>query len=297
MITPPPPPSRWQGESFIRGLTSKDSNYKPVMKPLRETFRADTVHDKWEAVYRGNPIQDRLNEMLLDRIIADLGVQPGSIFLDAGCGTGDHTARLARRGFRCVGVDISETVLQKARERINEAGFSAQASFICQPLENLALPNDHFDAIHARGVLMHIPEWEKALKQLVRVLKPRGKIVILELNDQSLESWIVKMIRVVRTGRSRVNRTNGGIEFWSEEGGHPFVARVASIGYLQKYLTDMGVRTIRRRASEFWDINRFPEGVLRNTSIRFNMAWFSLRLPAAMSSGNMIIGEKWGKSG
>lgn len=267
------------------------------MKPLRDTFQNDSVHDNWEAVYRSNPIQDRLNEKLLDRILDDMGCPPGSLFLDAGCGTGDHTVRLARRGFRCVGVDISEKILQKAAARIEQAGVAAQTSLLCQPLEDLALPDDHFDAIHARGVLMHIPDWEKALEQLVRVLKPGGKIVILELNDQSVESWMVRSVRVLRSGRSRVTRTRGGLEFWSDEDGQPFVARVANISYLQQRLADLGVRIIRRRASEFWDINRFPAGAFRNASIRFNRAWFSLRLPAVMSSGNMIIGGKKGEPG
>jgi ubiquinone/menaquinone biosynthesis C-methylase UbiE len=259
---------------------------------VRDTYEKDEIHDRWEAVYRGNPLQDRFNDRIMHRIMKYLRTPPNALFLDAGCGSGDHTVRIARTGCRCIGVDVSEKILRRAKARISETGLSSRVSLTCQALEDLAFASNSFDAIHCRGVLMHIPAWEKALEQLIRVLKPGGRIAILELNHQSLESWIVRQIRRFLATQSRMVETEAGLEFWSDEGGKPWLARVANLRRLAQQLRHLGVEMNIRKASEFWDINRFPAGVLRNAIIRFNVLWFLLGLPARVSSGNLILGEK-----
>jgi len=87
-------------------------------------------------------------------------------------------------------------------------------------------------------------------------------------------------------------KTHGGLEFWSDEGGTPFVMRIANLEQLVCRLENHGVQIISKSASEFWDINRFPAGILRAVSIRFNQLWFLLRLPTFLSHGIAIIGEK-----
>ena len=139
---------------------------------------------------------------------------------------------------------------------------------------------------------MHIPEWEQALASLCRVVKPGGHIVILEANHRSVETALVRMARAVRSNRSEVRRTDGGLEFWSQQGGHPFVARVANLEYLGRLLNKNGVDVVKRFATEFWDLNRFPAGIFRSAATRFNKAWFSLRLPASLSVDNAIVGVK-----
>jgi SAM-dependent methyltransferase len=59
----------------------------------------------------------------VDFLIDELGLAPGSAVLDVGCGTGRHSIELARRGFRMVGVDISEGMLGEAHRAASEAGF------------------------------------------------------------------------------------------------------------------------------------------------------------------------------
>jgi len=122
----------------------------------------------------------------MDRILAILRAPVEGLILDAGCGMGYHSLRIARKGFRCVGVDLSLRVLLKAQSHIAHAGLNHRVSLACQALEDLPFADETFDAIHCRGVLMHIPEWDKALAQRCRVLKTGGRIALLELNDRSL---------------------------------------------------------------------------------------------------------------
>jgi ubiquinone/menaquinone biosynthesis C-methylase UbiE len=259
---------------------------------LKQTYELREVHDHWEAAYRGNALQDRLNAALLDRVLARMRPPSGALFLDAGCGVGYHTLALARRRFRCVGVDISETVLGQARDHLARSGLGDRVRFQCDSLEQLSFADGTFDAVHCRGVLMHVPRWEAALGQLCRVLRPGGRIVVIESNTAAVEAGLVRLVRRVRSGKSRLVPTRGGLEFWAEKDGQPLVTRIADMGYLLKRLNDFGVRPLARFATEFWDVHRFAAGPCRDLAIQFNRLWFALRLPAGPSIGNAVIGEK-----
>ena len=139
--------------------------------PSKELYERPTLHDKWEAIYRNDPLVYRANDALMDRILFAFKPKPGSLFLDAGCGTGDHTIRLIKRGYQCVGVDISEAVLERAKIKSAAQGIDS-ATYISAPLQNLPFDDGRFDHIHCRGVLMHVPDWQSALTELCRVLSP-----------------------------------------------------------------------------------------------------------------------------
>jgi len=163
---------------------------------------------------------------------------------------------------------------------------------VCQGLEDLSFKSEIFDVVYCRGVLMHIPKWEAALYHLCRVLKPGGRIFIAEENHRSLESLIVLLIRKIRRGKSRLVKTIAGLEFWSEQNRNPFLVRVANTDYLINQLQQNQVRIVRKIATEFLDINRFPSGFIRNDIIRFNRLWFFLHFPFSLSGGVGLIGEK-----
>jgi SAM-dependent methyltransferase len=260
--------------------------------PLKETYEAGGVHEDWEAVYRGNPLQDRLNARILDRVMAVLTPPPGARFLDAGCGVGYHSLAIARRGYHCTGIDISEKILQTARHHLSQSGLADQLSFRCEALEHLSFDDGTFDVVHCRGVLMHIPQWENALAELCRVLKPGGGIVLMEANQSSVEGLLVRGLRYIRKPHSRLEATPGGLEFWSEMDGNPFVVRMANIACVADRLRASHVQVVKRLATEFWDIYRFPAGLVRNGVIRMNNMWFRLRLPAVLSVGNALVGRK-----
>lgn len=260
--------------------------------PLKGTYSQDELHNRWAAVYRGDPLQDTLNEAVAERILEDLDLPSGSRFLDAGCGTGEHTIRIAGHGYPCVGVDISENVLRRAAKKVAASGLAHRVSLVCHALEEIPFADASFDAVHCRGVLMHIPAWGRALANLCRVLKPGGRIVILENNHNSVEAALVMLVRRTQTRGSRLVRTDGGLEFWSEESGRPFLARIANVPALGRQLELHGVRVLKRMATEFWDVGRFPAGVARRGVTRWNQFYFNWGLPAILSSGNAIIGEK-----
>ncbi len=259
---------------------------------LVKTYNEEAVHTGWVDAYRRDAAQDAFNDRIMDRILDVVKPEPDALVLDAGCGTGNHTTRILKRGYRCVAVDISQHVQSRAAEQLDAMGLGGKAMMTTHALEELGFGDNSFDMVHCRGVLMHIPEWEQALASLCRVVKPGGHLVILEANHRSVETALVRMARAVRSNRSEVRRTEGGLEFWSEQSGHPFVARVANLEYLGQLLKKNGVDVVKKFATEFWDLNRFPAGVFRTTATTFNRAWFSLRLPASLSVDNAIVGVK-----
>lgn len=262
---------------------------------LERTYEKDRVHDEWEAVYRDDPDLDRFNDRLMDRILAAMALPPSARVLDAGCGVGDHAIRIARRGYSCVGVDLSSLILERARRRAAEAGIDeTRLSWVRGSLEDLPFETGSFDAVHCRGVLMHVPDWEAAVASLARVLKPGGLLAVLESNRRSLETAIVLCVRSFAKRESRMLRSASGLEFWSERDGTPFLVRIADVERLAGTLRANGIRIVTRFAGEFWDVNRFPAGIVRRGAVLWNRAHFSLRLPPSPSMGNVLIGRKVG---
>lgn len=261
---------------------------------LDKTYARPQIHDHWESVYRGNPLLDRLNDLIMDRIIGCIQPPLGAKVLDAGCGVGDHTARLARKGYACVGIDISPTILQKATEKIACLGLSDRVRFVCQALEDLSLGGDRFDVVHCRGVLMHIPDWKSALHSLCAALKPGGHIVILENNVKAPYSRAYLSARRLLRNRvaSRLIEREGGSELWTDENGTQFVARLANIEVLHDTLREFKVEPLHRFGTSLLAIEQLPAGWLRNAAIRVNTAACLFRIPPAICKGNAVIGRK-----
>ena len=79
---------------------------------------------------------------------------------------------------------------------------------------------------------------------------------------------------------------------WTDEGGRPFVARIAKIDALTGALREFGIEPSHRFATSFVGVEQLPAGWLRAAAIRVNEAAFRLRLPPAICKGNAIVGQK-----
>ncbi len=100
--------------------------------------------------------------------------------LDVGTGPGIMALLLAGLGHTVTGVDISAEMLAIARENAVRTGFPV--SFIHSDAEELPFADESFDAVINRHLLWTLLEPEKALAEWKRVLKPQGKLVIIDGN-------------------------------------------------------------------------------------------------------------------
>jgi len=88
-------------------------------KKVENTLAKLDIHEEWEANYRTGE-NEPFFDLAFDYIVKILNPPPNSTFLDAGCGTCNHSIRLAKRGFHCVAVDFSENVLEKGRLNVEK---------------------------------------------------------------------------------------------------------------------------------------------------------------------------------
>lgn len=111
--------------------------------------------------------------------------------LDIGCWTGQLIA-LLKNNCRIVGIDISEKPLKTARQ------LYPGAKFIKASVLNLPFPNGSFSTVAFNDVIEHLPAGseEKALKEIKRVLKPQGKVLLTTMLDHPLSklfdpAWVL----------------------------------------------------------------------------------------------------------
>jgi ubiquinone/menaquinone biosynthesis C-methylase UbiE len=121
------------------------------------------------------------------RMIDLLGLPGNQTILDVGCGTGDDARQMAQfiggQG-RIVGVDNSQAMLAEARQRA--AGQNLPVEFQIGDAQALPFDADTFDGCRADRSLMHVPDTRKALSEMLRVAKPGGRIVVYEVDFETL---------------------------------------------------------------------------------------------------------------
>ena len=113
------------------------------------------------------------------------GVRAGSRVLDVAGGTGDMTARFAARvGATGLVVlsDINDAMLAIGRERLVDRGIAGNVEFVRADAENLPFPEHHFDCVSIAFGLRNVTHIDRALASMYRVLKPGGKLLILEFS-------------------------------------------------------------------------------------------------------------------
>ncbi len=169
----------------------------------------------WRATTLG-ALTDTLEERLVTELVGEVD---GCRILDAGCGDGTFARTLARRRASVVGVDADPAMVEAAWRAAADAGI--EATFVAGELERLPFPDASFDVVIAITVLCFVPEPASAIRELVRVLRPGGRLVLGELGRWS--SWAaVRWLRGLlgsATWRAAHFRTAGELRAMLEAAG------------------------------------------------------------------------------
>jgi ubiquinone/menaquinone biosynthesis C-methylase UbiE len=124
-----------------------------------------------------------------DEYLRLLRISPGERVLDVGCGSGVVTREIAKRvapGGAVVGVDPSAELLNVAREYADEAAVGGLVEFQEGDCRKLAFPDASFDVVVAATVLAHVPQAEKALPEMVRVVRAGGRVGVFDFDGDGL---------------------------------------------------------------------------------------------------------------
>jgi ubiquinone/menaquinone biosynthesis C-methylase UbiE len=120
-------------------------------------------------------------------IMTLLQLEDGLSVLDVGSGTGADTTTVAEAvapNGRAVGLDYSERMVDEARSRVADSGLPIE--FVHGDAHALPFDDDSFDRCRAERVLIHVADPAKAIGEMVRVTKPGGRVVISDLDLETL---------------------------------------------------------------------------------------------------------------
>ena len=153
-----------------------------------EADKASRVRGVFDSVASRYDVMNDLMSMGLHRVwkaytVMVSGVREGSRVLDIAGGTGDLALAFAKKvgkSGQVVHTDINEAMLREGRDRLLNAGV-VLPTLVCDA-EKLPFPDNHFDVVTVAFGLRNMTHKEAALAEMNRVLKPRGKLLVLEFS-------------------------------------------------------------------------------------------------------------------
>jgi phosphatidylethanolamine/phosphatidyl-N-methylethanolamine N-methyltransferase len=156
-----------------------------------------------KAYARWAPVYDLVFGALFDRgrrAAIAAAEQVGGRILEVGVGTGISLPDYSRRN-RIIGIDLSEAMLRKARQRVADLGLTNVEKLEVMNAEHLSFPDASFDVVVATHVISTVPNPEAALDECARMLRPGGEMVLLSRigADAGLrhlvETWLQPIVR------------------------------------------------------------------------------------------------------
>ncbi|MFL0797583.1 MAG: bifunctional demethylmenaquinone methyltransferase/2-methoxy-6-polyprenyl-1,4-benzoquinol methylase UbiE [Cellvibrionaceae bacterium] len=115
-------------------------------------------------------------------------VRPGHRVLDIAGGTGDLTAKFSRivgSEGQVILADINDSMLKVGRDKLMDIGIAGNVQFTQADAQYLPFPDNHFDCITIAFGLRNVTDKDLALRAMLRVLKPGGRLLILEFSKPS----------------------------------------------------------------------------------------------------------------
>ena len=172
-------------------MKTVDFGYEKVT-PAEKTARVRGVFDSVAGNY------DLMNDLMsagLHRLwkrfaLAQTGLRPGQRALDVASGTGDLGAGLARQVGKdglAILTDINREMLSRGRDRLIDRGIASNVAFVLANAEALPFADRSFDCVTIGFGLRNVTDKPAALVSMRRVLKPGGRLLVLEFSKPTLE--------------------------------------------------------------------------------------------------------------
>ncbi len=160
--------------------------YQTVDKAEKQARVADVFHSVASNYDLMNDVMSLGVHRLWKRFTIDLAaVSKGQKVLDLAGGTGDLASRFARQvgaGGQVILSDINDSMLRQGRSRLIDEGLAGNLDYAQANAEALPFPDNYFDCITIAFGLRNVTDKDAALAEMYRVLKPGGRLLVLEFS-------------------------------------------------------------------------------------------------------------------
>lgn len=178
-------PARGAPVSQILRMTYKQELIKPYDG---EGEKGEQVEKMFDSIAHSYDLLNHTLSLGIDRRWRRAAIDslrpfsPQSI-LDVATGTGDFALLSARelKPAEVLGIDLSEGMMQVAREKVGKAGLADVIHFQKEDCLKLTLPDNRFDALTVAYGIRNFADLDRGLREMLRVLRPGGRLVIIEL--------------------------------------------------------------------------------------------------------------------
>lgn len=200
---------------------------------------------------------ENLLQTCFQRIFTQTGFPNQGRILDAGCGTAQLSLPLIRRGFSVVGVDVSQAMLEIARQKLTP-GDSAE--FRVGDVRSLEDPDDAFEGIVVSKLFQHVGNWQSAIDELTRVTKDGG--LFMHINEKGAFKHAVRRQFSARCQEQGYTGLYVGIKdrsqlavYLSEKGAAPVAINTRDLSWEKTITYRTALEHLRLKLhSEFWAI-------------------------------------------
>ena len=224
-----------------------------------------------------------------------LEIEKGFKILDVGCGTGDDVKTMAKdvgNEGKVVGIDVNEEAIKTAKEKFQDKNLL----FINQNVEQIPFDDNYFDAVRSDRVFMHLINPIKVFDEMIRVTKPKGKIMVLDVDWDSL---------LVHSDNKKVTRAV--LRSWSDSIHNSWMGRQLYPLFKERKLLDIKLDTKPlfltdlKTADYAWSLKKTLEKVVQSGEITKQEAedwWNELEqkdkegLFVAFAVGMSVVGTK-----
>jgi demethylmenaquinone methyltransferase/2-methoxy-6-polyprenyl-1,4-benzoquinol methylase len=161
--------------------------YKDVPKEEKQAMVADVFHSVAAKYDVMNDLMSFGVHRLWKRFTVDMsGVRPGNKVLDLAGGTGDLTKKFSKivgPSGKVVLADINSSMLEVGRERLTNQGYVGNIEYVQANAQYLPFEDNTFDVITIAFGLRNVTDKDEALRSMFRVLKPGGRLLVLEFSQ------------------------------------------------------------------------------------------------------------------
>lgn len=194
----------WQISIFRSYIVNKFyASYRQQQEEVNTYFQAQSSY--WKDIYEGHSLYAEIYRKRQAATLAwidELALAAGSQVLEIGCGAGFLSVALAKRGLHVHAIDSTEAMVELARRHAQEFETSELLTVEIGDVYDLAFTDSSFDLVLALGVIPWLARPEFAIREMARVTRPVGRILLSADNkkrlDNLLDPWLNSLVVPVR---------------------------------------------------------------------------------------------------